>query len=38
LVEDLIGKGKSAAQQWLIPRAGKPAQLGMVGRDWICGQ
>jgi len=36
LVEDLIGKGKSAAQQRLVPRAGKAAQLGTVGQDWIC--
>jgi hypothetical protein len=35
LVEDLIGKGKSTEQQWLIPRAGKPAQFCLVGKNRV---
>ena len=38
LVENLVGKGQSAAQQMLVPRAGESAQFRVIGRDTICGR
>jgi hypothetical protein len=38
LVEDLVGKGESAAQKWLIPRASEPPHFRVIGRDTICGR